>query len=209
MSGSILCACVLVTLIGALWRPLHDGLSGIAPREHPWQPLTAVFVHGWPGVPAALHLALNAMLILTVGAACERLLGRGRFAALCAASLAANAFAIVLTEGVDGSSLVIWSWGPPLALALGVGRGSEPAHARGPARERLVALLLVMYVGVTGLMAALPYAQGWRGNPLSAFLLGNRYHLIATAVGVAAAWAWRRAITERADLVLGAEEAAG
>jgi len=92
--------------------------GGIEPRRHPWQLVTAAFEHGGPGFHGSVHLALNAFLILECGRPAERLLGHARFLALCALSLLANAVTLSLTEGVNGSSLVIWSWGPVLFVAV-------------------------------------------------------------------------------------------
>ena len=58
-------------------------------------------------------------------------------------------------------------------------------------------LLLLMYVVITILMAAVPYMYDWRGNPLEAFLRGNLYHLVATTVGIGFAYRWRAYIAER------------
>ncbi|MGD2115508.1 MAG: hypothetical protein PVG07_10670, partial [Acidobacteriota bacterium] len=99
---------------------------------------------------------------------------------------------------VNGSSLVIWSWGPPLLLALVRVRNRPDAaleEALGAGAERIRGILVILYVVVTAVMTALPYAAGWRGDPVTAFLLGNRYHLVATGVGVLFAFLWRRRIT--------------
>ncbi len=189
--------CLAVTLAVLLRPSLHDLLGGIAPRRHAWQPFTAVFMHGWPGVPGPLHLGLNAILILAAGIPTERLLGSGRFLALCLAAAAASAAAVHLTEGVNGSSLVIWSWGPSLYLALRASRAADPSAAEGPTYRRVRGVLVVMYVVVTLGMAGIPYLHGWRGNPVAALALGNRYHLVATAVGVVLGLAWRGHIHRR------------
>jgi len=202
VTWTFLALCVGVTVPSMVFPSLYGVFGGIGPGGEPavhfWQPFTAVFEHGWPGFPAPIHLALNAFLILECGRPTERLLGSGRFLVLCVASAGANAVAQLLTEGVNGSSLVIWSWGPPLALALvrgsvrARGGGEERLAARlGSSGERLRGVLVVMYVVVTGAMTVLPYAAGWRGDPLSAFVLGNRYHLVATGVGVVFALSWR------------------
>lgn len=195
MTYALLALCVLVTVPSLFLPELRDALGGIAPRRHPWQPFTAAFQHGWPGVPAWAHLAANTVLILAVGPACERLLGHGRFLALCALAMAANAGVVAVTEGINGSSLIIWAWGPPLYLALRTGR-VDPAE-----RERLGVLLAIMYVVVTLALAGLPYLYGWRGNPLLALVTGNLFHLVATAVGVGGALAWSDRIRERAGFI--------
>ena len=180
--------------VPALFLPdISEVLGGIEPRHYPWQRFTAVFVHGWPGFPALVHLGLNTFLMLECGRPCERLLGSGRFLVLSVAALAASAAIMSLGDGVNGSSLVIWAWGPPLFVALrAAGRG-----AGDPGAARIRAILVVMYGVVTLAMTLIPYAAGWRGNPLTAFLLGNQYHLVATAVGVVAALTFSRRIHSR------------
>lgn len=195
VTWAFLALCVGVTVPSILFPSLADVFGGIGPRRYPWQVFTAVFEHGWPGFPAAVHLGLNAFLILECGRPCERLLGSGRFLVLGLASVAANAGTQVLTEGVNGSSLVIWAWGPPLLFAL-VRTRSDPdgslERRLGAGRERIRGVLILMYLVVTAAMTALPYASGWRGDPFTAFLLGNRYHLVATGVGVVFAQLWKR-----------------
>lgn len=189
--------CLAVT-VPTLFRPeLYDLFGGIESRAHPWQLFTAVFEHGWPGFHGGVHLALNVFLILECGRPCERLLGHARFLALSLLSMGANAVLQTVSGGVNGSSLVIWSWGPPLYLALRWARQQDPRAAASSSYARLRGILLLMYVAITAAMTALPYASGWRGNPLRAFLLGNQYHLVATAVGGLAAWAYAGPIRRR------------
>ena len=189
--------CVGVTVVGLLSPDIYRQLSGIEPREHAWQSLTAAFVHGWPGFPSWLHLGLNAFLILNAGILCERLLGTWRFLLLSVFSLLANALAIHLTDGVNGSSVVIWSWGPSLFLALRTASTRRQARVAGRPVAEIHGLLLLMYVVIPILMAVIPYMYGWRGNPMEAFLRGNLYHLVATTVGIGFAYLWRAYISER------------
>jgi len=49
--------------------------------------------------------------------------------------------------------------------------------------QRLRGILILMYAVIVILMAMLPYFFGWRGNPLVSLLIGNLFHLTATAVG--------------------------
>jgi membrane associated rhomboid family serine protease len=180
-----LALCLLVTLPTLLYPRLYDVFGGIEPRLHPWQLFTAAFEHGWPGFHGSVHLALNVFLILECGRPAERLLGHGRFLLLGALSLLANAAAQAFTEGVNGSSLVIWSWGPPLFLALAWAKGLDPGVARAvPAYGRIRAVLILMYGVIVAVMGVLPYAFGAHMNPLVALLRGNLYHLVATGVGV-------------------------
>ena len=177
--------CFAVTVPTLIDPGLYDVFGGIEPRRYPWQLFTAVLEHGFPGFPGIVHLGLNTVLILAAGPPCERLLGSGRFLLLCLTAAAANAGLQLLGEGVNGSSLVIWSWGPPLAWGL-----YQAGKTRGvgvwEVNPGITGILIIMYVAVTMAMTFLPYLAGWRGHPLTAFLLGNQYHLAATAVGAAA-----------------------
>jgi membrane associated rhomboid family serine protease len=195
--------CCSITLPTLMSPGLYDVFGGIEPRRHPWQLFTSVFEHGWPGFHGAVHLALNLFLILECGRPCERLLGSGRFFALCVSSMLANALAQTMTEGVNGSSLVIWSWGPSLFLALRWARRRDPSVVGSAAYGRIRGVLILMYGVIVVVMAVLPYVGGWRGNPLHALLLGNLYHLVATVVGLAFAAAGARALVRRLETLAG------
>jgi membrane associated rhomboid family serine protease len=195
---AFLIACYLVTVPSLIYPRLYAIFGGIEPRAHAWQLFTAVFEHGWPGFPGALHLLLNTVLILECGVACERLLGTRRFVALSVAAAIANAGTQLAAEGANGSSLVIWAWGPPLMLAMIEARRLDPAVTSRPAYARARAILLIMYVGVTLAMPLIPFLLGWRGNPLVALLLANQYHLVAAIVGGIFALLYRERIRQRA-----------
>lgn len=187
----------LITVPTLVHPGLYDVLGGIEPRRYPWQPFTAIFEHGWPGFHGSIHLALNAFLMLECGRPCERLLGWRRFLLLSCASAVANAVAVSLTEGVNGSSLVIWSWGPSLYLALRWARSHDGAVTRTSSYERIQIVLVIMYIIVTAVLGFLPYLYGWRGNPLLGLIRGNLFHLVATGVGIGFALAQRGHIERR------------
>lgn len=195
VSWGFLGLCMGMTALAWAFPSIHAALGEVEEKRSFWQALPSVFLHGLPGVPALLHLGVNSALILECGRPCERLLGSGRFLALCLASLGVNAGLQTLTGGVNGSSQVIWSWGPPLFVALLWAR-RQPGGAGGDA-VRVRNVLIVMYVLVSLGMGILPYAAGWRGNPLIGFLMGNLFHISATLVGVIAALYWRRDILAR------------
>lgn len=197
-----LAACALVELLSYVAPDLHGHLGGVGSDRSIAQQASAVLVHGWPGVPSLPHFLLNAVLIVACGMPCERLLGSGRFLVLCFSSVAANVALQRLTDGVNGASLVIWSWGPPLFLALVVARRSRPGCPRTPSARRLVHVLVVMYFVVTIAMTALPYAGGYRGNVFVALALANRYHATATLVGIALTLAFRARIRSHAGALL-------
>lgn len=184
--------CYAIT-VPTLFKPeLYGVFGGIAPRSHGWQIFTAAFEHGWPGFHGSIHLALDTFLILEAGPPCERLLGRARFLGLCLAALAVSALVQTLTGGVNGSSLIIWSWGPPLFFAWRWGRRHGVSDTR--AMERLQMILVFMYGVMVAVMTVLPYLAGWRGNPLVSLIRGNLFHLTATGVGIVfTAAVWRAA----------------
>lgn len=192
-----LSACWTITVASLAFPDLYGVFGGIEPRVHPWQLFTSVFEHGWPGFPGILHLVLNTFLILECGVPCERLLGSRRFLLLSMSAALANAGTQLLGEGANGSSLVIWAWGPPLYLAMITARRLKPSVAMEPAYQRVRGVLLIMYVAVMLAMPLIPYALGWRGSPLLALLLANQYHLVATIVGIALAVFWKSHIRAR------------
>lgn len=207
-----LAVCLVVTVPTLFFPNLYGILGGLEPRRYPWQLFTAVFEHGWPGVHGSIHLALNAFLILECGRPCERLLGWRRFVALGVLSTSSNAVAQLLTEGINGSSLVIWSWGPALFVALRWARRRDPGVVEVPAYVRLRGVLVLMYGVIVVVMAVLPYLGGWRGDPLYALVRGNLYHAVATAAGVVFAVLGAGSIGRRLGelgRVPGAEEAIG
>lgn len=194
---TFLALCLAVTLATILDPELYRVFGGVAPRRHWWQPFTAVFEHGWPHFHGSIHLALNLFLILEAGRPCERLLGSARFLLLTLLATAANAITISLTQGVNGSSLVIWAWGPPLFLAMRHAKLRNPDVTRTEAYRRIVRVLVIMYAVVIPAMAVLPYLAGWRGNPLVSLVRANLFHLVATAVGAAVALFFAGAIERR------------
>lgn len=187
----------VVTLPSLVFPELYDVFGGIEPRTYPWQLFTAVFEHGWPGFPGIIHLGLNTFLMLECGVPCERLLGTRRFLLLSFLAMIANAGTQLLGEGANGSSLVIWAWGPPLYFAMRAARRARPSVTRQSGYQRLHVVLTIMYVAVTLAMPLIPYLLGWRGDPLLALLLANQFHLVATMVGIAAAWCWQPTIADR------------
>lgn len=203
LSWVFLAMCAGVTIASLVEPRLYGVFGGLEPRTHAWQPLTAPLEHGWPGFSGAIHLGLNAFLILECGPPCERLLGHGRFALLAGASWLVNAAVVSLTDGVNGASLVIWSFGPPLLVALRAARARDRSASGTDAYARVRTILILMYGVITVGMAVLPYAFGWRGNPLVSLLRANLYHGVATGVGIALAVAWRGRIARRLDALAG------
>lgn len=191
--------CLLVTLPSILYPSLYAILGGFVPRNYPWQVFTSIFEHGMPGIPAFVHLAFSAFLVLEIGVACERLLGRWRFLALTALAICANAALQYYVGLVNGASLVIWAWGPPLLVAVIHARRADAGTRWTQGYQRARGVLLLMYVGVTLGMTALPYWFGWRGNPLRALWYGNRFHAVATGVGIVLAGIWWGTIRRRLE----------
>lgn len=109
-------ACFTVASTAAAF--LKGLFGGIAPRRHPWQPHTVIFIRGWAGMPAVVDRVLNGWRILACGPPTERLLGLGPFLLLSTTTAVAHVVVLSLTAGVNGASLVIWSWGPSLVVAL-------------------------------------------------------------------------------------------
>ena len=171
----LLAIITLVTIATLLWPPLANVIGGAGELNYPWQPWTAVFLHGWPGVPRLLHLAGNVVLIIVVGLPVERWLGSARFLLVTVLAIVAAGFARFLTGlPFNGASAFIWAYAPLLWLLI----------RRGQERDK-APLLWVMWLIVPAAMGII-LALG--GAPLpQAWLWGNVYHLSGTVVGFAAA----------------------
>lgn len=193
--GAVLLAAALVVSLPCFFsEPLRRNLGGVGPALHWWQWITPAFVHGWPGFPGPVHLALNLALLLTAWKTAEGMLGPWRSAVLAAAGLAALAATRALSGiEMNGLSVVLWACTPTLLVIW------RNEAAREELRSRAGGALLVMWGAIGFAMAVLPYLAGWRGNPLQAFLLGNAYHLAGTAAGIPVAVLWRRRIGARSE----------
>lgn len=172
----LLVALMVTTSFGALvWPPLASFVSGVGRLTYPWQPWTAVFVHGWPGMPVPLHLGGNLLLLALVGPPVERRLGAARFLLLTLLAIATAGILRLLTDvEFNGASAFIWAYAPLLWLLI----------RRGDVADKAL-LLWVMWLIVPLAMGLVLALNG--ANLLAALLLGNVYHLSGTAVGVAAA----------------------
>lgn len=174
---------IVISLAALIYPPLADIVGGVGAVRFPWQPWTAVFLHGWPGMPLLLHLAGNLVLLALVGPPVERMLGPGRFLLVTLAAIGA-AGVVRLLSGVEfnGASAFIWAYAPLLWLLI---RREEDDTAAGK-----TGLLWVMWLIVP---LALGIILVLNGAPLlTAFVWGNIYHLSATVVGFVAAWLWRK-----------------
>jgi len=150
--------------------------------------LTSPFVHGFSSVSLVPHLAGNLVLLGYAGSRVERSLGTARFAVLTLSALAGYAAVAATTAiEVNGASVFVWAYAPPLALLhRSRSRAGEAADS-----DATPMVLAVMWLIVPLSMTAVPYAFGWSRGLLLAFLVGNAYHATATVVGFAGAWVWR------------------
>ena len=176
---------LVITLPSLVFAPLNEAFFGGEPSDHPWQALIAAFEPGLTGWRGWLQLAVGVYLIFECGVPCERLLGSRHFLALSVMALLATSLARFLIKGITGSSLVIWAWGPSLFLALLHARRSSPSARYQPAYFRLRRTLVLMYVVIPFLMPVAPATIASHGRFLYALGVGNVYHLVATAIGLA------------------------
>lgn len=167
---------LIVSLSALIWPPLANVLGGVGELSYPWQPWTAVFVHGWPGMPLLLHLIGNLVLLSFVGPGVERRLGLVRF--LVVTLLAILVAGVVrLLSGVEfnGASAFIWAFAPFLWMFIQDGEQSDK-----------VGILYVMWLIVPLAIGLILTLNG--SHPIEAFVLGNLYHLSGTVVGFVGAW---------------------
>ena len=50
---------IIISLAAFIGPPLAGLVGGVGELTYPWQPWTAVFLHGWPGMPLLLHRGGN------------------------------------------------------------------------------------------------------------------------------------------------------
>lgn len=190
-----LIAAMLVASLPALpWPEVRGVLGGIGPLRYPWQVWTSAFMHGWPGVPLLVHLVLNLILIGFVGVAAEKLLGAARYLGITGLALVAY-WAVRRITGIEanGASVFLWAYAPVLFVGLrAAARSGRPV---GDAYQKAKGFLVIMWLLVPIAMVGILVVHGVR--PWIAVLLGNVFHLSATAAGVAAAVGWRGRIRDR------------
>lgn len=173
---------IITSLAAFIWPPLADYVSGVGELHYVWQPWTAVFLHGWPGMPLLLHLAGNLILLALVGLPVERCIGSRRFLLITLIAIAVAGMIRWLTGlEFNGASAFIWAYAPLLWWLIRQGKETDK-----------VALLWLMWLVVPLAMGIILAING--SNLLAALLLGNVYHLSATAVGFAAVWLWQNGI---------------
>lgn len=184
-SGCLLASLPLL-LIPSLRETVGNGASLALVRL-----LTSPFVHGFSTASLVPHLAGNLVLLWYAGSRVERALGTGRFALLTLGALGAyGAIQALWALDVNGASVFVWAYAPPLAVA----HRSHLLREHGSAGDDATAtpiVLTVMWVVVPIAMTTVPYAFGWSGGFVRAFLVANTFHLSATAVGIGGAWIWR------------------
>lgn len=130
------------------------------------------------------HLVGNLLLLGYAGSRVERSIGPLRFTALTLAALVAYALIQVRwTFDVNGASVFIWAYAPPLAVHDAPAGRWCPKSVPAPT----LFVLFVMWVAVPLLMTTVPYSFGWSGSLPGAFLVANTFHLSATTVGLAGA----------------------
>lgn len=192
-------ACLVVTIPSIFWPELRSIFGGLREQEHTWLLFTAAFQHGFPPVPALVHLIVMLILLSLLGPRLERILGHWRFGLLILVSIIVYALAIDLSPfEANGASGVLWAFGPPIFIALRETRQIYGRSVRNDATYHVLSnVLILMYVVFTLFMIAIPYLIGFRGNLLLAFLYGNLFHLIATVAGILFAILYRGRIRSR------------
>jgi len=182
----VLMTIMLIASISTLiWPSLTGVLGSVGELSYPWQPWTAVFVHGWPGMPMLLHLAGNLVLLVLVGPSVEQRLGAARFLTVTLLAIFAAGL-LRLLSGVEfnGASAFIWAYAPFLSLLI---RDGEQTEKTG--------ILYVMWLIVPFVIGLILTLNGT--HLIKAFVFGNLYHLSGTIVGFSGAWFWRSRLISR------------
>jgi len=147
--------------------------------------ITSPFVHGFSRTSMLPHLFGNLILLLIVGRHLEQRVGSYRFLLVTICALLAYGFIQILANyDVNGASVFIWAYAPPCAVAA----WGKRQHAE----SRTIGVLVVMWVLIPLAMTAVPFAYGFQGNILNAFLIANTFHISASLVGTVFAILWRK-----------------
>lgn len=190
--------CLLASLPLLLMPSLRNTLGSGASRPVVGL-VTSPFVHGFSTASLVPHLAGNLALLWYAGSLVERGLGTARFAVLTLCAL--GAYTAIQTFGaleVNGASVFVWAYAPPLALLHRYCLRTSSRASGGDDMTATPIVLVIMWVVVPLLMTAVPYAFGWSGGLVRAFVVANTFHISATVVGIGAAWAWRQQLTSAA-----------
>jgi membrane associated rhomboid family serine protease len=138
------------------------------------------------------------VLLGYAGSRVERALGTLRFFLLTIAAL--GAYAVILTVSkaeVNGASVFVWAYAPPLAALHRYRRLTDRGSDGGDTGATPI-VLAVMWVFVPVLMTTVPYGFGWSGGVVGAFVMANTFHISATVVGIGGAWTWRKHLSSAA-----------
>jgi len=198
----------LVVSLPLLLVPSLRGTIGTRASQPLVALLTSPFVHGFSTTSLLPHLIGNLVLLWHAGSRVETALGTLRFALLTFAALGAYAVIRMIitvelsgTVEVNGASVFIWAYAPPLAVlyrSRSPQRGFDSRRTlpeRGPDGGDTFAtpmVLAVMWLIVPVLMTTVPYSFGWSGGLVGAFLMANTFHIGATVVGIGGAWILRK-----------------
>lgn len=170
---------IIISLASMIWPSVTSVLGGVGELSYPWQPWTAVFVHGWPGMPILVHLIGNLVLLAVTGPGVERQLGFLRFLTVTLLAIFAAGIVRLLT-GVEfnGASAFIWAYAPLLWFFN---------HKYGQTDK--AGILYVMWLIVPLGMGIIFVLNGV--DLFTALVLGNVYHLSGTLVGFCAVRFWK------------------
>jgi membrane associated rhomboid family serine protease len=190
LTVALMGGCLLASVPLLLFPSLRDTLGAGASRPVVGL-LTSPFVHGFSTASLIPHLAGNLLLLWYAGSRVERRLGTARFALLTLAAVGVYAVVVVASSAdVNGASVFIWAYAPPLAVLYRFRPRTERGFG-GADDAATPVVLAVMWIVVPLLMTTVPYAFGWSGGPIVAFFVSNTFHISATVVGIGGAWVWR------------------
>jgi len=173
---------------------LYELFGGVGDLAFPWQPMTAVFEHGWPGVPLLPHLIGNTILLWLVGRLAEKSLGSARYFVLTGLALALYLLLRQLAQiEVNGASVYIWAYAP--IVYLGYRECRKPDRECVTHWDPIPGILWVMWAIVPAGMGIITASQGINIGP--AFFLGNLFHLSGTMAGLIGLLIWSDEIRDR------------
>ena len=172
---AILCT---VVAMATLIRPELRAFVGHTANNEFLGLISSPFVHGFSRTSTLPHLAGNLVLLLSVGRWLEQRIGTGTF--LMVSVGAYVAFIVIQSFAgfeVNGVSVIIWAFAPPL-VAVHWHAGWKSIE-----KVRVFVMCFLMWVAIPVAMTSIPIAAGYDGGLLSAFMIANLFHLLATLIG--------------------------
>jgi len=176
----IAATCLLVTFSIYFFPNLNSILNAEYNIQYPWQRFVAIFAHGAGNTPIFIHLFGNLTGLLVFGCLAEKLIGKVRYAALCALCIIVFLLHFTITNG-NGNGVSVIAWG---VLPFG---GYIIVHNANPNIKTLLSSSHIIMI--------ILLVWAWFVFPL---VIGpNRYHETSTFIGCVFLFLFRQNISQK------------